>query len=162
MPLPKGKDANFGEALTQFFSVDKLTKDNKYMCSVCKTLQNATKRLTMNTAPRILIITIKRFDIFGRKISKRIRYPSAFNMKPFMDASIDKAADIQSTKTIGDEVYDLYGVVIHEGNSTDCGHYYAYCKNLSSSKWYECNDSYIRQMSDEKSILNKEAYLLFY
>ena len=90
LPLPKGKDANFGEALTQFFSIDKLTKDNKYMCPVCKSLQNATKRLSMNLAPRILIVTIKRFDIFGRKLSKRIKYPSLFSMKPFMDATIDK------------------------------------------------------------------------
>lgn len=159
LPLPKGKDATFGEALTQFFSVDKLVKDNKYMCSKCKSLQNATKRLSMNVAPRILIVTIKRFDIFGRKISRRIRYPASFNMKSFMDASIDK---VQPTKTIADEVYDLYGVVIHAGSSTNCGHYYAYCKNMHTGKWYDCNDSSIRSTDNESYILNQEAYLLFY
>lgn len=89
LPLPRGKDCSFGEALDQFFAIDKLTKDNKYKCPVCKSLQNATKRLSVNVAPRILIVTIKRFDIFGRKITKSIRYPASFNMKTFMDAHID-------------------------------------------------------------------------
>ena len=113
----------------------------------------------MNTAPRILIVTIKRFDIFGRKLSRRIRYPASFSMKPFMDASIDKKL---KSKQVDNEVYDLYGVVIHQGQSTNCGHYFAYCKNLHSGKWYDCNDSSIRQIASENSVLNQEAYLLFY
>ena len=157
LPLPRGKDCSFGEALEQFFAIDRLTKDNKYKCPVCKSLQNATKRLSVSVAPRILIVTIKRFDIFGRKISKRIRYPSMFNFKTFMDANIDK-----SSKTVGDEIYDLYGVVIHSGSSTNSGHYYSYCKNMTTEKWYECNDSHIGGISSEAGVLNKEAYLLFY
>ena len=144
LPLPRGKDCSFGEAIDQFFAIDKLTKDNKYKCPVCKSLQNATKRLSVNVAPRILIVTIKRFDIFGRKITKSIRYPASFNMKTFMDAHIDAqtakastkrkngaaAQQLVSTKVVGDQIYDLYGVVIHVGSSTNSGHYYAYCKNM--------------------------------
>jgi ubiquitin C-terminal hydrolase len=85
----KGKDCTFGEALKQFFEVDRLTKDNKYKCPVCKSLQNATKRLSVNVAPRILIVTIKRFDMFGQKITKYIRYPSMFKMKTYMDEFVD-------------------------------------------------------------------------
>lgn len=59
------------------------------------------------------------------------------------------------------EIYDLYGVVIHKGSSTNSGHYFAYCKAAANNAWYECNDSYIGGMSEE-SALNKEAYLLFY
>lgn len=125
----------------------------------------------MNVAPRILIVTIKRFDIFGRKITKCIRYPAAFNLKSFTDGYIDaqtakanksKAGGPPATKIIGDQVYDLYGVVIHVGGSTNSGHYYAYCKNMRNKSWYECNDSHIGQLSSESAALNKEAYLLFY
>ena len=38
LPLPRGQNATFGHALMQYFSVDKLEKDNKYMCSSCKSL----------------------------------------------------------------------------------------------------------------------------
>lgn len=89
LPLPRGKECTFAEALDQFFQIDRLTKDNKYMCPVCKSLQNATKRLSVSQAPNVLIVTIKRFDVFGRKITKNIRYPAAFNMKTFTDAHID-------------------------------------------------------------------------
>lgn len=82
LPLPRGTaECTFQKSLQQFFSVDKLTKDNKYLCPACKSRQNATKRLSVNHAPRVLVVTIKRFDIFGRKISKSLQYPAAFNMK---------------------------------------------------------------------------------
>ena len=35
-------------------------------------------------------------------------------------------------------IYDLYGVVIHQGATTNSGHYYAYCQG-TSGKWYDCN-----------------------
>ena len=60
------------------------------------------------------------------------------------------------------EIYDLYGVVIHVGSSTNCGHYYALCKNSNTGVWYDCNDSHISGISNENGVLNKEAYLLFY
>ena len=72
LPLPRSKECTFGEALEQFFAVDRLTKDNRYMCPKCKSLENATKRLSVTEAPRILIVAIKRFDIFGRKITRNI------------------------------------------------------------------------------------------
>lgn len=63
---------------------------------------------------------------------------------------------------INDEIYDLYGVVVHAGSSTNSGHYYSYCKNVNNDKWFECNDSHIGGIPSETQILNKEAYLLFY
>ena len=74
------------------FLNDLTDKDNKYKCPVCKSLQNATKRLSVNVAPRVLIVTIKRFDIFGRKVRTKIQYPSVYNLKSFMDESIDSKA----------------------------------------------------------------------
>ena len=64
-------------------------------------------------------------------------------------------------KKVQDEVYDLYGVVIHKGSSTNSGHYFSYCKSVGNNSWFECNDSHIGGMSED-SALNKEAYLLFY
>ena len=90
-------------------------------------------------------------------------------MKNFMDGYIDEQVmankkGLKMDQLDGrkhNEIYDLYGVVIHKGMSTNCGHYYAYCKSASNKNWYECNDSHVSPMSDN-SVLNKEAYLLFY
>ena len=43
---------------------------------------------------------------------------------------ISASSQFASTKVVGDQIYDLYGVVIHVGSSTNSGHYYAYCKNM--------------------------------
>jgi hypothetical protein len=62
-------------------------------------------------------------------------------------------------------VYDLYGVVHHEG-SLNFGHYWATCKNPCSQKWYKFDDSYVREidgrMYGERDIVSKNAYVLFY
>ena len=83
-------------------------------------------------------------------------------MKPFTDGAIDKESGVKLVKKVGDEVYDLYGVVIHVGSSTNSGHYYAYCKGAGNDNWFECNDSHIGRIHNEAAVLNKEAYLLFY
>jgi ubiquitin C-terminal hydrolase len=44
-------------------------------------------------------------------------------------------------------IYDLYGVVNHSG-SLSFGHYYAYCKNKHTGKWYEHNDSSVSEMDE--------------
>lgn len=127
------------------------------MCPVCKTKQNATKSLSINLAPRILVVTVKRFDVFGRKITRKMKYPLTFNLKKHMDTAMDNPENMAS---ITDEIYDLYGVCVHSGYSTSSGHYYSYCK-ASDGKWFECNDSFISG-STEQEALGQEAYLLFY
>ena len=162
----KQGDATLGQALKDFCSVDHLNKNNKYLCPKCKSKQNATKRTSINQAPRILIFTIKRFDPFGRKIQAKIKYPLTFNAKAHMDEAVDGKGEM-----VPDQVYDLYGVVVHQGGSTSSGHYYSYCKTEmaldptshkpGAGKWHECNDEYISQISEQQA-LNAQAYLLFY
>jgi ubiquitin carboxyl-terminal hydrolase 36/42 len=84
-----------------------------------------------------------------------------------MDEAVDGKVPLTN---IADQVYDLYGVVVHQGGSTSSGHYYSYCKTdmalnqtekPGNGKWYECNDSYISPISEQQA-LNAQAYLLFY
>ena len=53
----------------------------------------------------------------------------------------------------------LYGIVNHTG-SLFGGHYYSYIKHIDNN-WYELNDSSV-SLIDKSSIVNKNAYLLFY
>ena len=78
-------------------------------------------------------------------------------MKQFTDGYIDT-----NGKGGKDEVYDLYGIVIHSGYSANSGHYYSYCKDINKKSWYECNDSCVSSINSESQVLNEEAYLLFY
>lgn len=104
-----------------------------------------------------MIVAIKRFDFAGRKISRKLKYPVVFNLKQFTSSAVDSKIKENS---IPNEIYDLYGVVIHLGSTTSSGHYFAYCRG-STGKWFDCNDDCISGMS-ESSALNGQAYLLFY
>lgn len=72
-----------------------------------------------------MFLHLKRFDNFGRKISKRIKFPEKLLFK--------KVAMDQS-------VYQLYGVIVHAGGSLGGGHYYAYCKNKNN--WFCVKNNY--------------------
>ena len=62
-------------------------------------------------------------------------------------------------------IYKLYALIVHEGNSTTQGHYYAYIKNSQNRQWYRYDDSVVTLIgpdlkSVKKSIQN--VYILFY
>lgn len=79
-------------------------------------------------------------------------------MKALMDDAVDNKVALSS---LPDQVYDLYGVVIHQGGSTSSGHYFSYCKTEQPAKWFECNDSSISSINEQQA-LSAQAYLLFY
>jgi ubiquitin C-terminal hydrolase len=56
-------------------------------------------------------------------------------------------------------VYELYGVCNHIGGMLG-GHYTAYIKN-ANEKWYEFNDTSVREIS-ENSVISSYSYCFFY
>jgi hypothetical protein len=40
-----------------------------------------------------LIATIKRFDVYGKKVMRKMRYPASFNLKKHMDNAMSKDAE---------------------------------------------------------------------
>ena len=60
-------------------------------------------------------------------------------------------------------MYDLYGVIVHQGSSRSFGHYYSYCRGFESADtWYKCNDSSTSKIGGVNNALGKQAYILFY
>ena len=56
---------------------------------------------------------------------------------------------------IMDMPYALTGVLIHQGNSIQCGHYYSYVK--LESRWFIVNDSAIEETTFEELVEFKET-----
>ena len=63
-------------------------------------------------------------------------------------------------KNLDTTVYDLIGVIQHLGSSIEGGHYTSLCKQ-STGKWFEFNDEWVKQISEEE-IVNNNAYILIY
>lgn len=80
-----------------------------------------------------MIIVLKRFKE-GEKINTKIEYPiENLDISKYIDESY-KLANPEAKF-----VYDLYGVIVHRGN-LNRGHYYSYCKNKQTNKWYLFDD----------------------
>ena len=56
--------------------------------------------------------------------------------------------------------YELFGICNHEG-SVMGGHYYAYIKN-QNGKWYEFNDTNVKEIKNLKELITPKGYCFFY
>ncbi|KAI0650532.1 hypothetical protein C8Q79DRAFT_1035916 [Trametes meyenii] len=136
------------DALKKFVAVDHLRGADKYKCEKCKKPVNADKQFTIDEAPMVLTVHLKRFSPMGRKIAHPVAYPERLTLQPYM-----------SEEKFGPS-YTLYGVISHAGGGPNSGHYYAHVK-ASNGSWYEMNDeSVMRQGSVPTNM--RSAYMLFY
>ncbi|XP_024289927.1 ubiquitin carboxyl-terminal hydrolase 42 isoform X3 [Oncorhynchus tshawytscha] len=138
------------KALEQFVKPEQLDGENAYRCAKCKKMVPASKRFTIHRSANVLTISLKRFANYnGGKIAKDVRYAECLDLRPFMSQSHGEP-----------QVYVLYAVLVHSGFSCHAGHYYCYVK-ASNGQWYQLNDSSVL-VSDIRSVLNQQAYVLFY
>ena len=80
-----------------------------------------------------------------------VNFPDVLNLYDFIDHEIgfDKEC-----------YYQLFSIINYQGNMKD-GHYYTYVKPLFSQKWFEFNDSIVREIKFASFIV-PYAYSLFY
>jgi ubiquitin C-terminal hydrolase len=141
------------DCLNNFFGKEKL--DSDFYEETSKKKVSASREFRIVKVPKYLIIVLKRFKnnhSFFTKINSIVTMPIV-NL------------DI-SDYCIGYEKFNcrlnLKAVGLHTG-SLNGGHYFAYCKN-TNNKWYECNDSTVREIDiyDEKDNLFRNGYILIY
>ncbi|KAK4051307.1 hypothetical protein OIO90_004788 [Microbotryomycetes sp. JL221] len=136
------------QALSQFTRADQLKGANKYKCEKCKKLVNAEKRFTIDRAPMVLTIHLKRFTPTGRKIIEQIDYNEQLRLGPYMSDSSTSPA------------YRLFGVIYHSGGGPHSGHYTATVKG-SDGRWYNMNDESVTK-TNAAPTNKRNAYILFY
>ncbi|NXG40886.1 UBP42 hydrolase, partial [Psilopogon haemacephalus] len=137
-------------ALEQFVKPEQLDGENSYKCSKCKKMVPASKRYTIHRASNVLTISLKRFANFtGGKINKDVKYPEYLDLRAYMSQSIGEPL-----------IYALYAVLVHSGFNCNAGHYLCFIK-AGNGLWYRMNDASV-ELSDIKTVLNQQAYVLFY
>ena len=156
---------NIYKCFDMFMTEERLDKMNTWYCKKCKDSKEAMIKMVLYKLPPVLIVHLKRFKHIkgssrgwyrgGDEYAKNgnfIDFPiEGLNLKDYVP---------ESACETGKPVYDLYGIVNHYG-STGGGHYTAFCKNPISKKWYEYDDSRVRQVNPER-IISDNAYVLFY
>uniref|UniRef100_H3D5R5 Ubiquitin carboxyl-terminal hydrolase n=1 Tax=Tetraodon nigroviridis TaxID=99883 RepID=H3D5R5_TETNG len=150
IPLEIKTAPSVSKALEQFVKPEQLDGENAYKCTKCKKMVTASKRFTIHRSANVLTLALKRFANFsGGKITKDVKYPEYLDLRPFMSQSQGEP-----------QVYGLYAVLVHSGFSCHAGHYFCYIK-ASNGQWYQMNDSSV-SISDIRSVLSQQAYVLFY
>ncbi|TPX65479.1 hypothetical protein SpCBS45565_g05151 [Spizellomyces sp. 'palustris'] len=130
---------------------EKLEGDNKYKCDRCKTLVDAQKRISIEVAPEVLTVQLKRFDVFGRgKNNTKVEFPEC------LDLTASMTSRQQRTR------YQLYAMIAHHGSSPNHGHYTAFAKDPNGT-WHYYDDEDVTQSKLESVLAKKsQAYMLFY
>lgn len=168
---------NLHECLKSYTAPELLNSDN-YTCPSCKTPRNATKRLRVRKLPAILCVHVKRFGMkkiggvtsaIAEKYEGKLDFPLVLDMGPYTTASLPQANGTASkvngaraSTSAGEPkkyIYDLDCVVVHQGEHSHTGHYYAYCRK--GTRWYRFDDEIVSATTTE-DVLRQEAYLLFY
>ncbi|KIY69739.1 cysteine proteinase [Cylindrobasidium torrendii FP15055 ss-10] len=145
--LDVNNNGHIREAFRKYFAPDQLKGTDQYKCDKCKKHVNATKYTSIQQAPVVLTLHLKRFSPFGHKISNHINYDDQLSLKPYMG---------EGQYAPG---YSLYGVICHAGSGPNSGHYIAYVKSRDG-RWYEMDDDDVAPVRDLP--VKKTAYVLFY
>ena len=149
LAVPITEEATLEKSIELYTLTEKLEGDNKIFNEKTNMKEEAEKKLTFWSLPKILVITLKRFGNNGRKDQRFIDFPI-----DNLDFSKYVAGyDPESYK------YDLYGICNHSGGTAG-GHYTAYVKN-ANNKWFHFNDTNCTEI-DLGSLKTPKAYCFFY
>ncbi len=182
LSLDIARAKSVSHALRSYVATEVLDGANKYKCEMAPNgkahMTRATKQFTIEKAPLILTVQLKRFEYvpFGRgKLNQFVEYPLALDLSAAMSGANESAeggrrrhgrstADSPNSPVAAHrnarETYSLFGVVVHSGGSMHSGHYYCYVKG-PTGHWYEMDDETVTQCG-ESTALKQRAYLLFY
>ncbi|RWS06600.1 ubiquitin specific protease 2-like protein [Dinothrombium tinctorium] len=144
LPLPRNmSECTVEQCLREFTALEELSPGEHAVriCEKCKRQTQSTKQLSIEKAPPVLILHLKRFSNEGYKLSVPRVVP---NDKLFVKS----------------RYYSLYAIVSHHGHSSRSGHYTSYCAH--SSKWFLFNDDKVTEMKNFTPSDIQDAYILFY
>ena len=149
LSLEVSRAKSLEEALGDFTAEEALDGDNCYACPACNRKVRALKRLTVERAPSVLSVQLKRFDPWLQrgKLDGHVEYPRALDLSPFTSAGVEAT-------------YRLFAVLVHAGSTASSGHYFCFTRSPAGG-WLKCDDSTVLRAS-ERAAMSQQAYMLFY
>lgn len=143
-------NARLEDRIAALLQDEKLTGDNKYLCSRCESLQDATRYTELRNLPPVLHFSLLRFvydfaSMERKKSKHNLLFPTTLDMNQFVgSAAARKAAS--SNKSAGKNIYELRGVLLHKGPSAYHGHYEAQVLDTASNTWFQFDDENVTKI----------------
>ncbi|KAF9121814.1 hypothetical protein BGW39_010236 [Mortierella sp. 14UC] len=125
------------DCIDEFVEAEDLIGSDRYSCSHCQSLQDATRTIKVGKLPKVLNVQLMRFvydtTTWTKKKSKdMIRFPE----------TIDFGGLLGSQLAV---LYDLSAVLVHSGPSAHSGHFMAHVLDKTSNKWFVLNDEEVTE-----------------
>ena len=149
LPLADVESPSLFDCMDLYCMKEKLEGENAWMNDKTNRKEDVNRGIIFWSLPNILIIDLKRWNGHTKKLHDIVT-------APFEDADFSKYVKGYNKKSY---VYDLYAVCNHSGGVMG-GHYTASTKN-ANGKWYEFNDTSVREVA-EKNVISHKSYCFFY
>jgi len=154
--------ASVTDALLANFASEQL---DGFVCGKTKQEVEATRSLSLEELPPVLILHLKRF-VYDAATGGVQKVMKAVNFG--VELEINKAmlsAECRSATTVRHRQYKLFSVVCHNGREATKGHYVTDVFHPGYSAWLHCDDGIV-QPTAEELVLSPSAsstpYILFY
>jgi len=130
--------------------VAKHEDDEDWICDDCKVTVTPVKQTVLWMTSDILILLLKRYTP-RHKIERYLSYPKILDLN---------GINLNNGGAEDPNKYALQGFSVHSG-SLGGGHYFAVCKNQLKKRWYEYNDTHVREISEDE-MKEYSPYIFFY
>ncbi|KAL6731360.1 hypothetical protein Aduo_002233 [Ancylostoma duodenale] len=128
--LQEALDAYCGEELLE-----------DYLCDECNRRGHVKRQTIPEKLPPVVMLQLNRYVFDGngrnRKLKTPIVYPRELTARSF-HLGVSKYDDFD---------YELFAVMIHEGDNTFCGHYYDLVRHPFTGVWYKYNDEHVEPLA---------------
>ena len=140
---------NLIDCFKYFQKIDLFDGPNQIFCNKCQSMQNANYCNMLYNVPKILCLVLNRGKD-NLDFQEKITFGNKLDLTDFVQDKTDFA------------VYYLIGVVVHVGDSSLSGHFFAYCRSHYSSPWYKYNDAIVTNVNENEIYTVGTPYILFY
>ena len=129
---------------------DKFNGENQNYCNICRKMADSDYTSRIFVSPNVLIMILNRGK--GNVFKIKIDFPVQINISDFV---------LQKDKN---NLYNLYGVITHLGESGPSAHFVAACRSPVDGNWYRYNDAIVTNINNFQKDVHDfgNPYILFY
>lgn len=140
--LPVKDKSTLYESLDEYTAEERLTGSNQYDAEG-HGKQDAIKGNRFKKLPPILMLHLRRFE-YDWQVDANVKIMSKLEIVEELDMTKYISKDSQSQNP-QDNIYQLFGILIHQGRASGSGHYITYIRP-EMSQWYKFNDEVVTKV----------------
>ena len=141
-------------SINKLLSSEILAGDNKWLCPICKSLEESSKDTIITCCGDVLIIHLLRYNSTSGNTCKDSRQVLCYPNDPLkIPIHVDETVSVL-------QEYTLMATINHSGNMNS-GHYWAIVRQSKLDDWFCCDDKRITK-TKSTSLSNKSSYVLFF